>query len=254
MIEQFRAIQRLLCVGRVMLSANFTRIRRNPVDRALWQQRQSKRFLNALKIEVRSIGELPKEGLLVCNHLSYLDIIAIASLGPVVFVAKSDLAGWPLIGNLLRKSGTILAYRNHPIKSAQTALEIESALSNGLTVVLFPEGTSSNGESVFPFRSPFFQPAHKTASLVTPAALKYTSESGDPQEDICYWGEHMFASHLMKLTTLQKITAHLNFGEAQPCLANRKESAVYFHREVSALHAALKDRFSDLSEGIVKSV
>ncbi len=249
MTEQLKAIPRLLRLAGVILSANLGPRRHDSLARALWQQKQAKRFLNALKMKVRSTGNFPKQGLLVCNHLSYLDVIAIASLGPVVFVAKSNLAGWPLIGNLLRKAGTILAYRDHPIKSIQTALEIKAALSHGLTVVLFPEGTSTNGESVLPFRSPFFQPAHETDSSVTPVAIKYTSRNGDPGEDICYWGEHTFFSHVIKLARIQGIVAHLNLGEAKPCIANRKESAVHFHKEVSKLHLASKNCSSDFTEG-----
>lgn len=242
MTEQLKAIPRLLCVAGVLFSANLGGSRRNdPLSRALWQQKQSKRFLNALRVEVQVAGDFPTGGLLVCNHLSYLDIIAIASLGPVVFVAKSDLDGWPWIGSLLRKSGTILAYRNHPIKSAQTALKIKTALSHGLTVVLFPEGTSTNGESVLPFRSPFFQPAHEVPAEITPAALKYTSLNGSPKEDICYWGKHTFFSHLIKLTTIKDIVATLKLGKTQPCRSDRKKSALYFHKEVIRLNSELKN-------------
>ena len=240
MIEQIKAVPRLLNQGRVILSAFFSgRGMEDHQARAIWQQKEATRFLNALKIKVQLYGDFPLQGLLVCNHLSYLDIILIASQGPVVFVAKSDLSGWPLIGNLLRHAGTILAYRNQPIKSAQTALEIRTALSRESLVVLFPEGTSTNGESVLPFRSPFFQPAHEVSALITPAAIAYTSQSGNPKEDICYWGDHTFFSHLMKLATVQGIVAHLNLGETQPCCSDRKKSAVYFQKEVSKLHLKL---------------
>lgn len=233
-----KAVPRLFNLIRVILSANFSgRSMGDYKARALWQQKEATRFLNALDLKVKRCGDFPLQGLLVCNHLSYLDIIVIASQGPVVFVAKSDLSGWPLIGNLLRHAGTILAYRNQPIKSAQTALEIQTVLSRKLLVVLFPEGTSTNGESVLPFRSPFFQPAHEASALITPAAITYTSQSGNPKEDICYWGEHTFFYHLIKLTTIQGIVAYLNLGETQSCCSNRKESAIYFWKEVSRLHS-----------------
>lgn len=241
MTERLKALPRLLNLVRVILSANFSgRGIESHCARALWQQREANRFLNVLGARVERSGDFPDRGLVVCNHLSYLDIIVIASQCPVVFVAKSDLSDWPLIGSLLKHSGTILAYRNHPIKSARTAFEIQAALDREIPVVLFPEGTSSNGESVLPFRSPFFQPAHEVSAPITPAALMYTSENGDPKEDICYWGDHIFFSHLLKLATIRKIVAHLQLGEAQVCCSNRKESAVYFHQEVSRLHSRLK--------------
>lgn len=241
MIEQLKALPRLLNLTRVILSANLSgRGIEDHKARALWQQKEATKFLNVLKINVQHCGDFPTEGLLVCNHLSYLDIIVIAAQSPVVFVAKSDLSGWPFIGSLLKHSGTILAHRNQPIKSAKTALEIQAALSREVPVVLFPEGTSTNGESVLSFRSPFFQPAHEVSALITPAAIMYTSQNGNSKEDICYWGEHTFFSHMMKLTTIQGIVAHLNIGETQTCCSDRKESAVHFRKEVSELHVELK--------------
>ena len=241
MVEQLKAIPRLLRMARVVIPASFSR--RADKDRraiALWQREQSQRFLDKFKIKVCCRGDFPTQGLMVCNHLSYLDIIVIASQGPVVFVAKSDLSNWPVIGSLLKNTETILTYRNQPIKSAQTAMEIKAALNQKLPVVLFPEGTSTNGQAVKHFRSAFFQPAHDSSVEVTPSALMYTSENGNPEEDICYWGDHTFFSHLMKFATIQGIVAHLNLGERQPCLSDRKESAAYFYKEVSRLHLELK--------------
>ena len=153
-------------------------------------------------MEVHSTGGLPKEGLLVCNHLSYMDIITISSLGPVIFVAKSELGGWPLIGSFLRKSGTILAYRDHPIKSAQTASEIESLLRDGLTVVLFPEGTSTDGLQVLPFKSTLFQAFFaaelKDAIAVQPVTVVYHAPHGAERRFYGWWGEMTFGAHLLK--------------------------------------------------------
>ena len=241
MIEQLKAIPKLLRLSKTLFRAGY--LGKVPDDlpgKVLWQQQRAIEFLDALQVEVRCQGGFPTQGLIVCNHLSYLDILAIASQGPVVFVAKSELSEWPLIGKLLQRAGTILAYRNQPLKSAQTADEIESALSSKLPVVLFPEGTSTNGEKVQTFRSPFFQPAQAVSADITPAAILYTSESGDPKNDICYWGDHVFSLHIMKLLTLRKVVARLSFGDAQPCCPDRKESALYFHKQVSKLHQALK--------------
>lgn len=246
MLERLKSTLRLLRIARVILFANISgRNLKTRQARALWQQKQSKRLIAALDMDVRCYGEFPTQGLMVCNHLSYLDIIVISAQGPVVFVAKSDLYDWPFIGNLLKHTGTILAYRNNPIKSAQTAIEIKAALDQRLPVVLFPEGTSTNGEAVKAFRSSFFQPAHDTSAGITPSALLYTSQNGNPGEDICYWGDHAFFPHLIKLSTIKRITAHLNLGRMQACRSDRKESAVYFHKEVSVLHSNLQHRSQD---------
>lgn len=189
---------------------------------------------------MRCQGKLPSQGLVVSNHLSYLDILAIASQGSVVFVAKSDLSGWPAIGTLLKNAGTILAYRNQPLKAEQTAIEIQAALRRELPVVLFPEGTSTGGASVCSFKSPFFQPAQDVSAAITPSAVNYTSKTGQPEHDICYWGDHTFFSHILKLATLQNVVAHVSFGNTQRCRSDRKASAIYFHKEVSRMHKDLK--------------
>ena len=243
MVNYLTAVPKLLRLAYVIVSANRSGRRLEDYQaRALWQQKQAIRFLRAFRIKVTCQGGFPTKGLLICNHLSYIDILAIASQGPVVFVSKSDVLKWPLIGNLLKYTGTILAYRKQPIKAAQTASEVLAALGREIPVAFFPEGTSSNGETVLPFRSPFFQSAHEASARITPAAIHYTSKTGDPGADICYWGDHTFSSHVVKLATIKEIIAHIKFDEAQPCRSDRKASAAHFHEEVSRLYSELKQQ------------
>lgn len=239
-MNQFKTIVRLLRLARLILSANRSgKSVSDPRARALWLQQQVIQGLEILQVQVHCQGAFPAHGLIVSNHLSYLDVLVIASQGPVIFVAKSELSGWPIIGNLLRRAGTIMAYRDQPLKSAQTALEIEAALKRGLPVVLFPEGTSTGGASVQVFRSPLFQPAHSVSANIIPAAIAYTAKKADPPNDICYWGDHTFCPHLIKLSAIQNIVAHVRFGSAEPGRADRKQSAAYFQAQVSRLHAEL---------------
>lgn len=197
-------------------------------------------MLRALETRLTVSGAFPAEGLMVCNHLGYLDVLVIATLAPVVFVAKSDVARWPVIGRLLESAGTILADRNRRCSAAETSSEIRRAIESGLPVVLFPEGTSSDGSGILPFKPTLLQAALDTGSPVTPAAIFYQADGGDVAHDVCYWGDHTFFPHLVRLAHLRRIMAHLAFGEASELPADRKAAAVTLHASVSALagHAA----------------
>lgn len=227
-----RLLKLLLVITRAALAPP---VRTDLASRCEWQQEVAKRMLAALGVEVITKGNFPESGLLVSNHLSYLDVVALASLGSAVFVSKSDVMKWPLIGTLLRHSGTILTHRNEPLKAATTASEIRAALDAPLPVALFPEGTSSDGSLVLPFRTTLFQPAHDAAVSITPARILYTSATGNPAEDIAYHSDHSFFPHLAKLSRLKDVQAHIAFGNPQPPRENRKRSAVHFHAEVTQL-------------------
>ena len=97
-------------------------------------------------------------GLTVSNHLTYLDVLAYGAVRPFLFVAKSEVRRWPLLGTLASLGGTIYVDRDRGLQVADATLEIEQALRDGISVLLFPEGTSSNGSSVLPFRSPLLTP------------------------------------------------------------------------------------------------
>lgn len=232
----------------VILSSQFVlKSMRDPVDRAQWQRNVANRMLAALDIKVIVEGSFPKSGLVVSNHIGYLDVIALASRGAVVFVSKSDVRVWPLIGRLLRHAGTILAYRGEPLKSAGTAREINTILRGGLPVVLFPEGTSTDGRHVLTFRSPLFEPAHQARVSVTPVGISYSARRGDPATEIAYWGEHSLFPHIIRLASLEGVAVRLRIGSAESIRSDRKTSAVYFHGRVAALVAGdihLADRES----------
>lgn len=192
-------------------------------------------MIAALELENSVRGSMPRSGLLVCNHLGYLDVLVIASLGPVVFVAKSDVGNWPVIGKLLERSGTILAERGRPLTARKTAARIRAALEEGLTVVLFPEGTSSDGSSVLPYKPALLQAALDAGAAVTPAAIAYQVDGGDAASDVCYWGEATFLPHLIRLAGLKMIHADLNIGFARSLPPDRKTAASQLHGDSAAL-------------------
>lgn len=192
-------------------------------------------MLRALEVRVEMTGKIPAEGLVVCNHLGYLDVIVIAAQAPLVFVAKSDVRKWLVIGRLLKSAGTILADRNRRSSAANTAEEMSIAMGNGLPVVLFPEGTSSDGSSVLPFMPTLLQIALDSGKPITPAAIYYAASTGDVKNDVCYWGDHAFVSHLFRMAKIHELAARLMIGSMPELPNDRKFAARVLHDEVSTL-------------------
>ena len=168
-------------------------------ERALWLQRSSRRALRIFKFEARVSGPVPQSGLLVSNHLSYLDILTLASITPAVFVSRADVRRWPLFGWLAALAGTIFVERERRMSVGPVNREIQNALDDGALVAIFPEGTSSNGETVLPFRTSLLEPAAQGRSAISIAWLHYEIADGDARDEVCHWGGHTFVPHLIHL-------------------------------------------------------
>jgi 1-acyl-sn-glycerol-3-phosphate acyltransferase len=193
--------------------------------RALWAQWISQRFLKMIDCSVRVAGEIPAQGLVVCNHLGYLDILVILSAHPATFVAKSEVRRWPFFGLLTTMAGTIFVERGRRAAVSAPLNFMVRTLKAGLPVVLFPEGTSSDGATVLPFRSALLEAASVASVAVTPVAIDYDLEEGSVADEICYWREMVFGSHFWNLLGKQGLTATLRFGAPRPWTAGRKEHA-----------------------------
>ena len=132
-------------------------------QRALWLQRWSRIVLRIIGLQLHHRGTPPCSGMIISKHLSYLDILACSALVPCVFVAKCEVASWPVLGLFARMAGTIFVDRTRRMKVADTTQQIAKALNAGTVVILFAEGTSSDGRTVLPFRSSLLEPAACTA-------------------------------------------------------------------------------------------
>jgi lyso-ornithine lipid O-acyltransferase len=207
---------------------------RTSMDQAELQQNYCRQFLQSLEIEVEVKGDFPIDGLLVGNHLSYLDILVIGAEAPVCFVAKSELRFWPFIGPLLEKAGTILVDRENARKAGKASGVVTEKLTEGIPVVLFPEGTSSDGCRVLPFRPMLLQPALDAGAPITPFAISYSASGGDVSTKVCYWGDASFLPHLIGLAKLERVRATLRICPTKPLSPNRKVAAKELHAMTSA--------------------
>jgi 1-acyl-sn-glycerol-3-phosphate acyltransferase len=203
--------------------------------RSEWLQRWSAQILRCVNVQVSRLGELPKEGVLACNHLSYLDVMVLAAGQPMVFVAKSEVRGWPLIGWLTRFAGTLYVQRERKSDVARLAASFTPVVNEGVVIGLFPEGTSTGGHQVLPFYSSLFEPAARSGWRATPAWIGYTLADGSVEDEICYWRDMKFALHLPRLLSKERIVATVAYGPALAAGLNRKEMARLLHAQVCQL-------------------
>ena len=133
-------------------------------------------------------------------------------------------------------AGTIFVNRAGRRKIRIQLEALVEPLVAGLPVVLFPEGTSSDGSCVLPFRSALLESALTTENRITPCALAYAAEDGDdPAQGICYWGDRVFAIHLVHLLARRGFSTRLHFGEGRRASANRKTEAAELHAHIGFL-------------------
>jgi 1-acyl-sn-glycerol-3-phosphate acyltransferase len=190
-----------------------------------WLHRASRRHIRIYGCDYRSSGPIPKKGLLVMNHLSYLDILVISALTPAIFVSKSEVRDWPLFGWLASLGGTLFVQRARRTHVGVVNQEIESALADGVLVVVFPEGTSTNGKDVLPFRSPLLEPVTAGTHPITVGYMRYELDDGDASKEVCYWGGHAFFPHTVNLLGKRRVRATVQFGDFVRTTDDRKELA-----------------------------
>ena len=188
-------------------------------DRAEWLHRFCVSALHGLGIEVEVSGEFPTRGAMISNHLSYLDIIVFASIHPCVFVSKSEVAEYPVIGWMTTMSGTVYVARGNGGSALKARSGMESALAAGLTVVFFPEGTTSNGSGLLKFHSGLLAQVREAGAPVTAAHICYSigSDNGKASvsNDVCYWGDDVqLVPHIFRLLGLSGVRAQVRFADS----------------------------------------
>lgn len=207
-----------------------------PERRACWLQLCCRHVLASLGIRTRVVGTPPGNGLVVSNHLSYLDILIYSAAMRCAFVSKIEVARWPYFGLTARAGGTIFLDRSSRTSAAAVANEISQRLTHPVVVLLFPEGTSTDGSEVLRFHSALFQPAVGAAAPITAAAVRYEIENDVQERELCWYGDAGFLPHLWKALGTPGFSAEVRFGDPQ-VYGDRRRAASATHEEVSALRA-----------------
>ena len=195
--------------------------------------------LAILGLKLRVEGKpLAGGGAQVANHSSWLDIFVLNAPQTVYFVSKAEVAGWPGIGWLARATGTVFIRRSRAEAREQVAL-FEERLAQGHKLLFFPEGTSTDGLRVLPFKSTlfaaFFSDALRDTALIQPVSLRYIAPDGEDARLYGWWGDMDFGPHLIRTLAARRqgevrVTFHspLKVAEARDRkdLALRLEEAV----------------------------
>lgn len=178
---------------------------------------------------------------LVSNHLSYIDIVLLFRLTDAVFVAKSELKSWPVIGFMARAIGIIFIDRENIRDIPRVNRLISEYITDQQGIILFPEGTSSPGSDVLPFKPSLLRYPAVNKMEVSYASIHYHSNNPDKPayNHICWWGDMTFADHFFSLLKLDTFDAFITFGNNKIIDQNRKRLAV-------KLHQVIKDQFKPL--------
>lgn len=184
-----------------------------------------------------TVGGLPCEGvvLLVANHISWLDIFCISAVCPTHFLAKQEVASWPVLGWLCRRAGTAFIRRGSGDGASEAMVTLVWRLRQGERMLIFPEGTSSTGADVKRFHPRLFQAAIHSRCPVQVIALRYPGEGG-LNGVVPFIGDDRFVVHLWRLLAENDIVAELYFGD--PLLTegqSRDALAKQAQRQVSEL-------------------
>jgi 1-acyl-sn-glycerol-3-phosphate acyltransferase len=200
----------------------------------MWLHSTCTLVVASLGIHTRVHGAPPQGGLVVSNHLSYLDIPIISTVMPCFFVSKTEVDSWPYFGKAARTGGTLFLDRASMRSAGQVAAEISERLRLPIPILLFPEGTSSDGSDVLRFHTCLFEPAVRAQAPVTAAAVRYVLADGAHESDLCWFGDESFLPHLWKALGAAGFIAEIRFGDPQ-VYPHRRDAAQQTHAKVVAM-------------------
>ncbi len=236
-----------------------------PAARAFpqWYHRQLCRLLG---VRIHQQGRIAKDRpvLLIANHISWLDIPVFSAIAPVCFVAKSEVGAWPFISWLAKLQNTIFIDRAQRSATQESANEIIARLREGANVVIFAEGTSSDGNQVLPFRTSLFaaaipragaaEPVHEDIYVQT-AAIGYTHQQGLPlgrrgRPIIAWYGDMKIAGHAWQLLKRGPLDVHVRIGApvSLDAFAGRKDLARFAEDQVRRAFAGILARHPGAKE------
>ena len=191
------------------------------------------RLLQVLGLRLQVAGELrPGAKLLVANHVSWLDIMAVHAICPEArFVSKADVQHWPLVSRLVAAANSLYLQREQRRDALRVVHQMAQALQSGDTVAVFPEGTTGQGHCLLPFHANLLQAAVATAVPVQPLVLRYSDLTQAYSAAALYMGETTLAQSLWRLACAEGLCVHL---EVLPAVATR-------HADRRALAAHLRE-------------
>ena len=211
-------------------------------------------------MDLRTTGVAPEPGrpvLYVANHVSWLDIYALLAVSDMRFVAKSEVRDWPVVGTLAQRLGTLFIDRQRRAASRTTNAAIAALLARGDAVCVFPEGTTTDGRRVEPFRASLLEPAVLGAVTVQPVAIRYTTASGELSEAALFIDDMSLPESLWRPMGEHGLRPEVHFLlpiDAQGCdrrqLAARAEESIAAQLGVP-VRSQPREQFAIAGEGAI---
>lgn len=247
-VRLFRFVRVLLHLAVGVAKAGLIYTRVDKTRQALMLKRWSAGLLTILNVRLSVKGEPPPAAspntMLVANHISWLDILALNAVCPSRFVSKAEVRGWPVIGWLCEKAGTLFIERARRRATAGVNQTIGGALGAGDCIGIFPEGTTSDGTMVGHFHASLLQPAVSAQAWLCPVAIRYCRPDGAVQTAAAYVDDMSFMDSLKRILAQPVIHVELAFlppifseGKNRRELARLAETAI-----ASALNLAAPRR------------
>lgn len=203
----------------------------------------SKQLLMLFNLKLKVINDeyLPKSGgyLIAANHISWIDIASIQSFLPCRFVAKSEVAGWPVFGWMARQIGTLFIRRDNKRHGKEIAKQLEDLLPKE-PICIFPEGTSTAGDRVLPFKTNLFESAAQTQVQTFPMAIRYRNEHQEYSDATAFIGEMTLIDSIAKMLRTKAITVELIFAPSPAIDLDRKDLAQYCETQVRSMIEATR--------------
>jgi len=179
-------------------------------------QTWSKELLAILNVTLVLKGGQPALGLVVANHVSWLDILVMNASHPVRFLSKSDVKAWPLLGRLIEGSGTLFIERSKRRDALRVVQTITRYLRDGHRIAVFPEGTTNDGINVLPFHGNLIQAALDAPCPVTPVGIRYLDAvSGTRSMAPTYVDDDTLLSSVWRTLRQGRLLAEVSVGEPQ---------------------------------------
>lgn len=200
-------------------------------------QRWSAQLLNILGVHIEVAGEALtlRSGIVVTNHISWLDVFVLNALIPMRFVAKSEVRSWPVIGWLCARVQTLFIERGRARDAARVNKQLVGLLKEGGCLALFPEGTSTDGSGVKPFHASLLQPAIDAGASVYPLAIRYQDALGRHSTAPVYADDLSFVASLSAILHCRSLHVRLT---STPALnaggCDRRTLCSTAHQQISA--------------------
>jgi len=191
--------------------------RLTPAERDQRVQAWSSAMLLRLGVTLEVRGTPPAIGpmLLVCNHVSWLDITVLHAAHHCRFVSKADVGRWPIVGRLATGVGTLFIERASRRDAMRVVHDMVQALRNDDILMVFPEGTTGDGAALLPFHANLIQAALSAPAPVQPVALRYLDPQGNTSQAASYIGDESLLGSIWRLLQARGLRAVVCFGQAQ---------------------------------------